>query len=366
MNRRILFHVAAMALLLSMIMGTAGCSKYGDFKGEDYKVAWEKINKHIIDNMGKDIYYRDIKKDYILKAVIAELVRRGENPEKKCTVETASISEEKHIIGAWDELIKQTNYKKEFFEAFENDYDELAQLLQDNGKTKKDAYAEIGFYLGGLKKFDEAIEIYKKGGMTEVEANKELVKPMMIAGTGGYWFWEGKLDKLKEVLVITGKTEAEANYMVARAIAFGLIPHPGSETPGETMRLKKLAEETMPKYLKDEKKIWQLLGESSLNHNQYEWAAQYYEKIGNQEELQKAYLKIAWGFLEETGELEKAAEYFAKIEKSMDPEVLKRAYRKMGQKYFYDKKDLKKAAECFEKAGDKDTAKNLREKKDIF
>jgi tetratricopeptide (TPR) repeat protein len=63
-----------------------------------------------------------------------------------------------------------------FFEPFSGNLDLAARLIQDNGKSKEDAYSKIAVYYIGKKQFDQAVEYFEKAGDPEglKKAYKEI------------------------------------------------------------------------------------------------------------------------------------------------------------------------------------------------
>jgi tetratricopeptide (TPR) repeat protein len=323
-----MFSFLVVILLLSYLAVISGCStdKYSQFKGKDYEDAWKQLNDFVLKHKGKRMSFDDIKKDYLLKAVLFELVRRAENPGKKSSVDTMSKSEEEQVITAWERVINETQQNLSFFEAFSDNLEKGALLLHDSGVEKNEAYNIVAHYLFyELKKFDQAIAMNERGGMSTKEACKLIFRPFEVSGSGGYGYYMGHEEKMIDFLQKAGKTREEASFFVADGVAYHYASQVRDKEPSEEEALKKLKEEgekEVLKYAGNEKAVAQIIGKAFLH----------------------AYLPF------------QAVEY---LEKAGDKELLKEAYHEMAKEYFY-KEDFKNALIYYEKAEAKEDLEELR------
>lgn len=317
--------VLAVALLI-----TAGCSqKFSEYKGEDYKNAWEQLNQYILDNKNEKYLFSggfgDIKEDYALKAVIYEMVRRGENPEQKIPVKTMSQSEEKLILDKWNDLISKVIFHDDlFYGAFADNPEKAAELLHFSGKTEQDAYDMVGEYYFGKKQFEKSVGFYRKTRKTEQEAYAAMIAFLKVAGSGSFSFFDGHEDEACEIFKKSGMEESKAREYTGYGIVSHAVSRLKYDEPSEEEAAKiiKDAEILANKFANDEKQVIKWFAEVYKRRDFYLRAAELFAKIGDQEQAKDSYFRLAYDY-ESDGDFEKAILYYEKAGRKEEAEKLR-------------------------------------------
>lgn len=327
MKRQKLLSRFGILVILAMIFLFAGCGqgKYGQFKGDDYQTAWKQMNDFVVQNKGKDLSFNDIKRDYLLKAVLYELVRRVDNPDKIAPVETMSKTEEELILKGWKRVINETLWDEDYFSFFGENLELAAHLLRDSGFAKEDAFKKVSHYVFYTRReFDQALDFLLKNGLSMKEAADAIEEPMRVAGSGGGWFIVDHEEKMIAYLQRTGKPKKDAQDLVGYAVASNLIGKLRYDSPSEeeAVNIVKKAEQKVMGLVKDEKWMAKIIGHAFLRNESPDRAVVY-------------------------------------LEKSEDQELLKEAYGELGQRAFI-KSDYKKALEYYEKAGDTENVQRIK------
>lgn len=315
-------------LVLFFVAAGSGCSqgKYAQFKGKEYQTSWTQMNDFVIKNKGKDLKFEDIKRDYLMKAVLYELVRRVDNPDKTSPVETMSKSEEELILKGWKRVINETLWDEDYFVFFADNLELAAQLLQDSGFDREGGFKKAAHYVFYTRReFDQALEFLLKNGFSIKEAADAIEEPMRVSGSGGGWFMVDHEDKMIAYLLRTGKSKTDALDMVGSAVSAFYIGklHYDNPTEEEAVKIVEQTEQKVMALVKDEKWMAKLVGKAFLRNDMPERAVAY-------------------------------------LEKSEDAELLKELYGELGNLAFR-KDDYPNALKYYEKAGDNERVQEIKE-----